>query len=158
MKLKIWIIYDTIFGNCKLIAEKLGDLLEEFADVYVGKASKLHPSLILEEKPDIIVFGAPIHLRSLNSKIKRWIRKFNKLSKKVEFNSVKVFGFSTTSSDINIQGKWQGFLTKYYSNDQIFPIMLKVKIPDHGKLIEVYRNRDIIQFSASIIKYIQNEY
>ncbi len=92
--MKIWILYDTKHGNNKQIAEVLSDLFKEGNIVHVSQAKDVSPKEIADDKPDILLFGGPIHVGMISFTMKGWVSKFASIlkSKQIKLQKVGVWG------------------------------------------------------------------
>jgi menaquinone-dependent protoporphyrinogen IX oxidase len=95
MRMKIWIIYDSKFGNNKLVAETLETTLKVDNDVSVAYAKKVSPKLVLKDAPDALLFGGPLRAGMISFTIKGWATKFAKLLKKKNVRLQKVAAWGT---------------------------------------------------------------
>jgi menaquinone-dependent protoporphyrinogen IX oxidase len=91
--MKIWIVYDSKFGNNKQIAEVLGkQFSEDQNDVHVQYAKKVKPQEAIDA--DMLFFGGPIHLGAITFTAKGWVENFAKIlsSNKKTLKKVAVWG------------------------------------------------------------------
>jgi flavodoxin len=121
--MKIWIVYDSKFGNNKRIAEHLGDQFKEENDVRVFYAKKISPHKVLEEGIDMFLFGGPLRAGNISFTMKTWANKLAKLLKK-QNKQVKIAAVwgshGTNTADTppkfawdNSKGKWKAVLDAF---------------------------------------------
>ncbi len=76
--MKIWIVYDSKYGNNKQIAEVIGkQFSEDGNDVHVHYAKIVKPQDAIDA--DMLLFGGPIHLGAITSTAKGWMEKYTKV-------------------------------------------------------------------------------
>ena len=81
--LKVWIVYDSKFGNNKRVAEYLAELFKEGNDVRVFYAKNIAPKKALEEGIDVLLFGGPLRAGNISFTIKGWANSLaNQLKKR----------------------------------------------------------------------------
>jgi menaquinone-dependent protoporphyrinogen IX oxidase len=115
--MKIWIVYDSKYGNNKQIAEALGGLFNEGNVVHVHHAKDITPKEAIEDQPDILLFGGPLRAGMISFTIKGWASKFAHLlkSKKLKLQKVAVWGTHARNdpetppkfSWANVEPKWK---------------------------------------------------
>jgi len=76
MKIKLWIIYKNGIGFSKIIAEMLQDRLEDYIDVDVGRAKKIDPAYLVEERADFLIIGDIISKEIPSLEIQNWLLKY----------------------------------------------------------------------------------
>ena len=86
---KVFVFYDSKYGNTKLAAEKVAEgLRSEGADVSLGYVKEVIPKAAGEY--DVIVLGAPNHMASPSRTMKNFIEELAKVELKARF--LAVFG------------------------------------------------------------------
>jgi len=75
----VWIIYNTKHGNCKKVAEEVGEKLSNKYDVKIKQITEIKPEDLANEKPDILIVGARIVVGSPDRKIKKFLSRLGKL-------------------------------------------------------------------------------
>ncbi|TXT64186.1 MAG: hypothetical protein BAJALOKI1v1_600020 [Promethearchaeota archaeon] len=153
--LKLWILYDDPFGYCQLIAENLSDLLEHIVDSNVGKVKKLPPNIISEEKPDLLMIGAPIFSIHSAITIKNWINKFREANSLNGEKLKKIFLFSITHSKIDIKSIWLNLFDNTPLYELIFPNILHVDISAHESIFDVLNELKRSKFLKQTINQIK---
>ena len=79
-KMNIWILYDSKYGNNKLIAETLAGYFNDGNNIQVHYVKKLSQKTVIEGGVDILLIGGPTHLGAPSFTLKRWAKRMtNKL-------------------------------------------------------------------------------
>lgn len=88
--MKIWIVFDSKFGNNRKVAEHLRRLLAEHHDVRCNYVKEVSPKEVLAFSPDVFLFGGPRHIGKISWTLRHWIGGFIKRVKaqKVQFQRV----------------------------------------------------------------------
>nr|MDO8113697.1 hypothetical protein [Candidatus Sigynarchaeota archaeon] len=97
--MKIWIVYDSKFGNNKQIAEALGEIFKEGNAVHVQYAKKISPKEVAKDEPDMLLFGGPLRAGNISFTIKRWGSNFGRTLKSRGFKLKKVAVWGTHGRD-----------------------------------------------------------
>ena len=126
--MKIWIIYDSKFGNNKRIAEALGDQFHNGNHVEIHYAKDISPKKVAEEEIDLLMFGGPPRAGHIAFTIKSWVKKMaknlTKQQKKVP--KVAVWGsHSTTTPDTPPKFSWDAIKAKWGVLLDNFPAVSK---------------------------------
>ena len=159
MKIKLWIIYKNGIGFSKTVAEMLQDRLEDYIDVDVGKASKIDPAFLVEEKVDFLIIGDIISEVIPSLEIQNWLLKFWEISKNRNIIVKVISGFYIALADIKIEPFWVEFLQENKNTEIIYPPILRLKLIqaemalENGALemVKDYSN-DFIEFFISDLK------
>jgi len=78
--MNIWILYDSKYGNNKLIAETLAGYFNDGNNIQVHYVKKLSQKAVIEEGIDILLIGGPTHLGAPSLTLKHWAKRMtNKL-------------------------------------------------------------------------------
>lgn len=88
--MKIWIVYDSKFGNNKRVAEYMKQKLGSSNEVFVEYAKKVNPKQVVEDRPDILLIGGPIRAGKLSRTIRNWAQKFGGIAKKTGLDLKKL--------------------------------------------------------------------
>jgi menaquinone-dependent protoporphyrinogen IX oxidase len=134
--MKIWIIFDSKFGNNKQIAENLAQLLKEgnqAADVHVHYAKTISPKEVIESGIDVFLFGGPLRAGNISFTMKRWALKLADLLQKqhISLKKVAVWGsHSVNAPDTPEKFSWN-------SSKQKWKVVLDI-IPADKKVPEVF--------------------
>ncbi|MFX0036641.1 MAG: hypothetical protein ACFE9I_13495 [Candidatus Hermodarchaeota archaeon] len=125
--MNLWIIYSNTFGYSKMISEIFESQLEEYFNVSVGNAEIVKPSLVIDEKPDFIIFGEFIRKNSLNP-ITKWIEEFYILLKFNNISIKKVATYYIVPGNLDINDTGVKTMSKYFPAESIFskPLVLKI--------------------------------
>jgi hypothetical protein len=150
--MKIWIIYFDELGQIKYLAEKLAEFLEGKNDVNVANGRKLKPSIIIEESPEILIYGILFKKNSIDSKIKRWVNTFYNLSLKSYLKIQQVFTFIIELQNNDIKIKWKDFLLTYYNKNIISEYVSEIILFDEEKTISEKDIENLERFSEYINK------
>ena len=151
--MKLWIIYKNGIGFSKIIAEMLQDLLEEYIDVDVGKANKIDPAYLVEEKLDCLIIGDYISDISPSLEIQNWLLKYGEISNNNNFIVKAISGFYIVPFDIKIEPFWIESLQENINAEMVYPPILSLKLNraelalENGALeiVKAYSN-DFIEF------------
>lgn len=96
---KIWVIYDTKFGNNRILANEIKDQFDSSFEVHIGYVNAINPKKVLESHPFGLIIGGPIRFGNPSFALKRWINKFGKFCKKLKIRPVKVISYCTAFGD-----------------------------------------------------------
>ncbi|MBD3350069.1 MAG: hypothetical protein GF364_01105 [Candidatus Lokiarchaeota archaeon] len=80
--MKIFIVYDSKFGNNKRIAERLSDYFKDDNEVRIEYAKEISPKELGAEDIDLLIFGGPLRMGNPSFTIRRWAKKVAKILKK----------------------------------------------------------------------------
>ncbi len=105
--MKIWIIYDTMYGNNRKIANIMQEQLSTNHEVHVNYAKKVSPKKVIATAPDAVIFGGPRHFGKPSFTIRRWIGQFadNLTSNKNQLKKVAVWETQTEMKDIDLKSE-----------------------------------------------------
>jgi flavodoxin len=113
---KVWLIYDSKFGNNKNIANKLASYFEDDNEVFVKYAKDISPKEVIKQGIDILLLGGPPRAGMISFTIKSWANKMIKqLNKEGKIlNKVALWG-SHATNDENTPEKfgWEGTKNKW---------------------------------------------
>ena len=85
---KIFVIYDTKYGNTKLVAEKIGEGMMQAEDIDVTISDVKEIALKKVADSDVILIGSPNHIGKPTRTIKKFIDKLGKLHLKAKWVTV----------------------------------------------------------------------
>jgi len=153
MNIKLWIIYKNGIGFSRIIAEMLQDYLEDYIDVDVGKANKIDPAFLVEEKFDCLIIGDVINKAIPSLEIQNWLLKYREISNNCNLIVKAISGFYIAPSDIKIEPFWVESLQENINAEMTFPPILSLKLNraelalENGalELVKAYSN-DFIEF------------
>jgi menaquinone-dependent protoporphyrinogen IX oxidase len=159
--MKIWIVYDSKFGNNKKIAEALAEQLKNGNDVQVRYAKEITPKQVMENGIDVFLFGGPLRAGNISFTMKRWANTLSKLLFKNQKKVIKaaVWGsHSTNSLDIPPQFSWEASKLKWKAILDAFPAEKKLSdvtgfdvIPTTLKgPLEVGWEKKVLQFAEKV--------
>jgi len=96
--MKIWIIYDSKYGNNKQIADVLGtQFSEDGNEVHVHHAKTMKPINAIDA--DLLIFGGPLRWGMISSTMKGWMANFAKILNSNKKMLKKVAGWGTHLQD-----------------------------------------------------------
>jgi len=85
---KVFVVYDTKYGNTKLVAEKIVDALREIEGIETAISDVEEADLEKVADSDAIVIGAPNHMGGPARAIRKSIDKLGKLDSKAKWAAV----------------------------------------------------------------------
>lgn len=118
--MKIWIIYDSKFGNNQRVAEIIQGLLSAHHEVHVSYAKKISPKEVLAASPDAVLFGGPRRIGNISFTLRHWVEKYAKLlvSKKIRLKKIAAW---ETRGDMKEPAKKEGMEWNIYTKNQKTP-------------------------------------
>ncbi|HMF31753.1 MAG TPA: hypothetical protein VKK79_10075 [Candidatus Lokiarchaeia archaeon] len=121
--MKIWILYDSKFGNNKMIAETLETAMKGENEVHVAYAKKISPKKVLADAPDALLFGGPLRAGMISFTIKGWATKMAKLllGKGIKLQKVAAWGtHGVNTPETPPKFAWEGIEPKWKAlRDQV---------------------------------------
>ena len=93
--MKIWIIYDSKFGNNKRISELMKEQLVSNHEVHVSYAKKISPKAVLATNPDVLLFGGPRRIGNISFTLRTWISRYAKFLTKKHISMHKIAAWET---------------------------------------------------------------
>ncbi len=93
--MKIWIIYDSTFGNNKKIANTMGELLKDGNDVFISSAKAVHQEKLAQALPEALIFGGPPRSGKISRVLEKWVNNFSKVLQERGTRLVKVAAWWT---------------------------------------------------------------
>ena len=154
--MKLWIIYKNGIGFSKIIAEMLQDRLEDYIDVDVGKAKKIDPAFLVEEKLDYLIIGDIISKEIPSLEIQNWLLKYWETSNKKKITLKAISGFYVALADIKVEPFWVEFLHDNVKADIIYPPILRLKLDKAGLELENGALELVKDYSNDFIEFIIN--
>jgi len=118
---KIWVVYDSKWGNCKRVAEALGKLVEQDYEVHIEHAKRVTPAQVVADQPIAVFIGGPIHAAMPSFTIKRWASKLGNTLKKQGKRIPKALVFCTAGGTPQNAAKLKVVLENSEQFDQIYP-------------------------------------
>jgi len=85
---RVFVVYDTKYGNTRIVAEKIVEGLKEVGglEVAIGDVEEVAPEKVADY--DVILIGAPNHMGGPARTIKKFIDKLEKIDLKAEWFAV----------------------------------------------------------------------
>ena len=77
-KLKLWILYDTKFGNGKTLAELMKKEFHEEWEIKLGDVKEISPSAVASDAPDVLILGGAIRMFMGALASKKWLKQLNR--------------------------------------------------------------------------------
>ncbi|QEE16758.1 hypothetical protein DSAG12_02588 [Promethearchaeum syntrophicum] len=139
--MKLWILYDTNFGNGKILAELLKDEFSGEWEIKIGDVKEISPSTVVNETPDVLILGGAIRMFMGAPKSKKWLKQLNAelehANKDIEYGTLFLtHGLATNK----IQGWSKRFLKKLEKSKRIvkpYSQLLTARVQDtEGPFIE----------------------
>ncbi len=118
---KLWIVYDSKFGNCKRVAEALGKLVEQDFEVHVEHAKRVKPEQVVADQPVAVFIGGPIRAGMPSFTIKGWAGNLGKALKKAGKRIPKALVFCTAAGTPQKAANLKAVLEKSGQFDKIYP-------------------------------------
>ncbi len=139
--MKLWILYDTKFGNGKTLAELLKKEFSEKWEIKLGDVKEISPSTVASDAPDVLILGGAIRMFMGAPASKKWLKQLNKeldnVNKEIQYGTLFLTHALSTSK---VQGYYKRFLKKLKKSNRIvktYPQMLTARVQDvEGPIIE----------------------
>ena len=125
--MKLWILYDTQFGNGKNLAELLKNEFSEDWEIKLGDVKSISPNTVANEAPDALILGGAIRMFQGAPASKKWLKKLNKeldsIKKEIKYGTL----FLTHALPTNlIQGYGKRFWKKLKKSNRIVKTYPKI--------------------------------
>jgi flavorubredoxin len=127
---KLWVVYDSKWGNCKKVAEALGKLVEKDFDVHVEYAKRVKPAQVVADQPAAVFVGGPIRAAMPSFTIKGWAGSLGKALKKAGTRIPKALVFCTAGGTPENAVKLKAVLENSGQFDQIYPDTFGILVAD----------------------------
>lgn len=158
-KLKLWILYDTKFGNGKNLAELLKKEFPEVWEIKLGDLKEISPNTIVVDEPDVLILGGAIRMFQGAPASKKWLKQLNKeldlVNKNIQYGTLFLTHALSTSK---IQGYSKRFWKKLKKSKRImksYPQMLTARVKDlEGPFVESELEK-AREFIREFIKWIE---
>ena len=134
----------------------LQDRLEDYIDVDVGKAKKIDPAFLVEEKLDYLIIGDIISKEIPSLEIQNWLLKYWETSNKKKITLKAISGFYVALADIKVEPFWVEFLHDNVKADIIYPPILRLKLDKAGLELENGALELVKDYSNDFIEFIIN--
>lgn len=79
--MKIWVLHDSIYGNDEYLSRILAKELSREHEVKIGYICNIAPKSMVEEHPDMIIFGSAIRFWEHTRNLKEWFKRYVQLMK-----------------------------------------------------------------------------
>jgi hypothetical protein len=133
------------------------DLLEDYIDVDVGRAIKIDPAYLVEERVDFLIIGDIISKEISSLEIQNWLLKYGEITNNYNFIVKAMSGFYITPSDIKIKPLWVESLQENINAETIYPPILRLKLNKAGLALE-NRALDLVkEYSNDFIEFLINK-
>jgi len=134
----------------------LQDLLEDYIDVDVGRAIKIDPAYLIEERVDFLIIGDIISKEISSLEIQNWLLKYGEITNNNNFFVKALSGFYIGPSDIKIEPLWVESLQENINVETIYPPILRLKLNEAGLALE-NRALDLVkEYSNDVIEFLIN--
>jgi len=134
----------------------LQDLLEDYLDVDVGRAKKIDPAYLVEERVDFLIIGDIISKQISSLEIQNWLLKYGEITNINNFIVKAMSGFYIAPSDIKIEPLWVESLQENINAETIYPPILRLKLNKAGLALE-NRALDIVkEYSNDFLEFLIN--
>jgi len=134
----------------------LQDLLEDYLDVDVGRAKKINPAYLVEERVDFLIIGDIISKEISSLEIQNWLLKYGEITNINNFIVKAMSGFYIAPSDIKIEPLWVESLQENINTETIYPPILRLKLNKAGLALE-NRALDIVkEYSNDFLEFLIN--
>ena len=124
--MNILIVYDTLHGNTKKVAELIGEGLKTVEENTVSVENVKEIDVEKEESFDVILIGSPNHAGSHTKTVKKFIEKLPNASLKV--NSFAVFDTYMGTHFEKATGEMENQITKIMPNIKKLSSGLSIKV------------------------------
>lgn len=157
--MKVYLMYDTQFGNGKMLAQALGKEFPSDFEIKSGDVKDINPQNVAKENIDVLVLGGAIRMFRGATKSKKWLRELNKILRR-SGNTIKyATEFLTHGLPTD---KVQGFVKRYHKKlkkasniKNVYPEVLTARVEEQeGPILdtEIEKAHDYIH---NFIKWIQ---
>ena len=139
--MKLWILYDTNFGNGKSLAELLKNEFSGDWEIKIGDVKEISPTTVVNDTPDVLILGGAIRMFQGAPKSKKWLKQLDKeldlANKDIQYGTLFLTHGLATSK---IQGWSKRYLKKLEKSHRIvksYPQLLTARVQDtEGPFIE----------------------
>ncbi|MBD3212528.1 MAG: hypothetical protein GF311_07965 [Candidatus Lokiarchaeota archaeon] len=157
--MNVYIMYDTQFGNGKILAEAFKKELSGEYEVKTGDVKDIDPQKVANDNPDVLILGGAIRMFRGATKSKKWLKKLDKELSSKGYNIKYATEFLTHGLPTD---KVQGFKKRYHkklekasSIKNIYPEILTARVKEQeGPILdsEMEKAQNYIQ---EFIKWIK---
>ncbi len=153
---KVWIVYDSKYGNCQKVAGALGKLVEKDYEVHVEHAKEVKPEQVVADQPAAVFIGGPIRAAMPSFTIKGWAGNLGKALKKACKRIPKALVFCPAGSTPQKATKLKAVLEQSGQFDQIYPDTFGILVAGMKGLIKSEELPRIDAFSAPFYAFLAN--
>lgn len=130
--------------------------MEDYIDVDVGRAIKIDPAYLIEERVDFLIIGDIISKEISSLEIQNWLLKYGEITNINNFIVKAMSGFYIAPSDIKIEPLWVESLQENINTETIYPPILRLKLNKAGLALE-NRALDIVkEYSNDFLEFLIN--
>jgi len=92
--MNVWIVYDSKYGNNKLIAEALAGYFKDGNIVHVHHAKEISQQAVIDGGVDLLLLGGPLRWATPSATMKNWAKKMGSMlnQKAVKVRKVAIWG------------------------------------------------------------------
>ena len=139
--MKLWILYDTKFGNGKTLAELLKNEFSEEWEIKLGDVKDISPNTVINDAPDVLILGGAIRMFQGAPESKKWLKQLNKeldlANKDIQYGMLFLTHMLSASK---IQGYSKRFWKKLKKSKRIvksYPQILTARVKEmEGPFVE----------------------
>lgn len=132
--MKLWILYDTKFGNGKTLAELLKKEFSVEWEIKLGDVKEILPITVASDAPDALILGGAIRMFMGAPSSKKWLKQLNKelnnANKEIHYGSLFLTHALPTS---RVQGYSKRFSKKLKKSNRIlkaYPQILTARVKE----------------------------
>ncbi len=160
IKMKVWILHDSHFGNGKLVAETLGDVIRTKFEVEVQNIKDIKPEKVANEKPDGIIIGTAIRAFMISRKSKNWLTKFQKKlitnNHKIKYGAVFMTHGMGKNKFVNNKGNsFIKFIKKKDIIDDFYEEWISGKVKEVEGPLEDYVLEYVLEIGKKITEWMK---
>lgn len=111
IRMKVWILHDTKFGNGKNLAEQIAKTYSENDVVKIGHVNQTDPQVVLDDKPDVLILGGAVRMFRGAPASKKFLKKLGKIAQNTNQTIPAGIVFLTHGLPTD---KIQGFARRYW--------------------------------------------
>ena len=130
--MKLWILYDTKFGNGKILAELLKKEFSGDWEIKIGDVKDISPNTVVNDAPDVLILGGAIRIFMGAPASKKWLKRLNKeldlANKDIQYGTLFLTHGLATSK---IQGYSKRYWKKLKNSEKIvkpYPEVLTARV------------------------------
>lgn len=158
--MKLWIFYDTKFGNGKTLAELLKKEFSDDWEIKLGDVKEISPSTVASDAPDALILGGAIRMFMGAPASKKWLKHLNKelknANKEIQYGTLFLTHALSTSK---IQGYGKRFSKKLKKSNRIlkpYSQILTARVKEMEGPIEENQLEKAKEYIQEFIKWIES--